>query len=303
MQLNISRGRGDTAHASSFDRSLHDSTKRLYVGNCELTLVSEEGFGMPDVRHMLENGPFYHGSVLNLVRLEPREIRLGFTLHGTYDNLIVARRLLANSFHPWAGGDLNDQWWTLEKVAGDIRKIDVVYRSGMKYEFIDKDFDEIPLSVSLLAPYPLFYGITLVEELILGSGIAGAQDDTEDLNYGGDWPTRLVSLRWTGVAEDPKITNNTTGEVLELDGFTVNAARPITFTWGNDPGDWAITETTTNADLSEYLTPGSDIDTFHLASWAESTDINGKNTIRLQSPNAGPWTTLRLAYSNKYLTA
>ncbi len=139
-------------------------------------IMSNAGYGMPDIEFIEQSGPYQNGQTLLDYRLQPRTISLEFRSN-TNDRLAYWRERaeLLNIFRvsrqPLAGelglGVLRkilppDQSYPDgdERRKGAVRDIKVLAKSGMKYDFSSSeewDYNSLVTSIDLIAPDPTFY--------------------------------------------------------------------------------------------------------------------------------------------------
>lgn len=115
-------------------------------------------------------------------------------------------------------------------------------------------------------------------------------------------------IRIAGPIEDPVITNETTGEVIDLSGegglVLSDSSEWVDVDLASPPGDAkTITDQDGNS-AEQYLTTDSDLATFHLAPAGEllSSGIyaTGVNSIRVTGDNVTQLTVVTLRYYDRY---
>src|SRR5690606_18354647 len=141
---------------------------------------------------------------------------------------------------------------------------------------------------------PSGYSIPMLVPWI--QGFTGAIGADETVSYAGQWrtsPTIVV----TGPITDPRIENQTTGEVLDLTGITIASGDYYTIATGY--GRQSVTDSAGANKIAE-LSANSDLATFHLAAHPEAT--NGKNDIMVNGTDADTGTQITLRWHNRYLS-
>lgn len=249
-------------------------------------LLAFQGYGMPGIDYISQQGPFQHGKTLLDYRLQPRIIQLEHRRQSCdrYDywanrggllNLLRPNRQYANQF------DLGK----LRKILpGNVRRdIDVLVQQGPQFAARNDGGDWLDFTdtIQFIAPDPTFYDpdtvivtwmITVTDELFFFS--AAFPDDlffpcsfgtdvltgTASIHYTGTWlayPTFVM----TGPINQPTIENLTTGEKIQLlyyvgVGEIVTIALPF--------GSKSVTNNF-GANLIGTVSTDSDLATFHIA--------------------------------------
>lgn len=223
--------------------------------NVNRFIMSETGYGMPNIKYITQRGPFQHGDTYLGFRLEPRVIQMQFRHNGgnrdrywtnrqTILNMLRPNRQSLNTFVP---GKLRKTF-----ADGSMRDIDVFLLEGPVFEPRDVDrwdewsFDE---SIRFIAPDPTFYDpvqktstfvYSTANELVFYNSVTGASypglrfyngnwgrttsgmtfmsgviDTTATATLVGNWPV-LPTITVTGPVNGLVIDNYTTGETIRI---------------------------------------------------------------------------------------
>lgn len=273
---------------------LDDGTYCYYVG--------DDGWGMTPVHRLAERGPQQHGDSDKGFRLDPRVGHVVLFITGTSrEDLFARRSQLLDIFAP-SSTPLALRW---ELSNGVTKQIDVHYIGDMSYSSDQRSGFNQRLAVTLKAPNPTFYDPAGQEiEFALGGGSgamtipltiphfvgASTLDLATPVIYEGSWITQPHLIRIGGPIDDPKIINETTGELLSFPGVTILAgdyydidARYGYKTVRNAAGDSKISELSNDSDLA----------TFHLRP--------GPNSIRVTGTNITEATRVTINFYERYL--
>lgn len=181
-----------------------------------------EGLGDVDAEIQTQKAPFQDGSTYLDAVLNEREIAFSIMIRGTGDTDISQKReQLGRIFNPKLG------LGTLRYEYGDIvREIEVVSTHVPSYPKGAENrtaFHQIGL-IDLLAPDPYWQTLNLDSEPTFeplfqfpfeGEFQMGISRDERMIMNEGDQPTPLV-VEFYGPAENPTITNETTGEFIKV---------------------------------------------------------------------------------------
>lgn len=289
-------------------------------------LMSFSGFGMPPINYITERGPYQHGETPIDFFLQPRVLQMvhrrqARSRSGYWD----ARKDLLDYLRPnryVTAGVLGEG--ALRKILpnGDTRDIDVLVESGPEFSARGGGWDEFAFleQIRFIANDPTFYDPTLVSSVFSLSSLAhlvfpvtltssfgiaedggkdmlffsSSIDDDDDFQYMGTWLT-YPTIVITGPAENPTITNQTTGKKIELD-YNVSAAEVVTIdlayrvkTVENGSGTNLIGTVTTDSDLGDFaLVP---------APLAPA----GVNTIQVAFGGADSNSEVEISYYTRYI--
>lgn len=255
-------------------------------------LLAFQGYGMPGIEYIDQQGPFQHGKTLLDYRLQPRIIQLEHRREGCdrYDywtnrggllNILRPNRQLPNSF----------ELGKLRKILpGNVKRdIDVLVQQGPSFAARNDGGDWLDFTdtIQFIAPDPTFYDpdevtvvwtITVTGELFFYS-VAFPNDLFFPISFGTDVLSGSASLHYTGTwlafptivmtgpINQPIIENLTTGEKIQL-VYYVAAGEVVTISlpFGN--------KTVTNnfgQNLIGNVSTDSDLATFHIAPEPEAT--------------------------------
>lgn len=264
-------------------------------------LIGDDGWGMSPLHRLAERGPLQHGQTDRGFRLDPRIGQLALiVLAATEDEMYAARDTLLSLFAP--GDEPLALRWTLPS---RTRQIDVQLVSGMEMSSRERGVWAQKIAVQLLAPDPTFYdpageaatfalgggGDALVVPLTVPMVVgASTIDATATVANDGNWLSYPHLIRIVGPMEDPVITNETTGEVLDFTGVTLGGGEwlDLDLRYGYKT---VVDETGVNriADLTE----DSDLATWHLQP--------GANSIRVTGLDATEATRVDISFFERYL--
>jgi len=282
-------------------------------------LESFTGDGLPPIEYRTERGPFQDGeTVLDWV-LRPRVIQyVHKRRQGSRSAYWDARADLLNHIRPnrqlVAGGR---QPGVLRKIlpTGATRDLYVLIEAGPRFEPREPErLDEFGISETLrfIAHDPVFFDpdehsvtfaavtfphlvfpVTLVpgDDMVFAMGTV---IDTANIAYVGTWAS-LPIIEITGPAQQPRIENLTTGELLWM-SYMVPAGRVVTI---NLAYGLKTVEDDLGNNLVGTLTSDSDLATFHLAPDPEAP--GGVNQIEAQFGAAGAGSQIRVRWMDRYI--
>lgn len=269
----------------------------------------EDDLGMPDLHRMEERGPMQHGSTDRGYRLDPRFPTYIFGIMASTKAQLWDRRTeLLRLFRPSQSIIMKH-----ELPNGDIRYLDCVVNGGLKMPAQDRKagiFQKV--AVVLKANDPTFYDPLADEHTF---ALVGGADEclvpteipmtvgigastvylTEPIANEGDVAAYPI-IRITGPIENPKITNISTGEVLDLDGITIAGGHyyeiDLRYGYKRVLDNHGVVRT---AELSS----DSDLVTWHLADDSEVTD--GINSVEAQGIGMTDFSGISLVWFNRYI--
>jgi hypothetical protein len=264
--------------------------------------VGQDGLGLPGLRRLQEQGPQQHGTTDVGFLLGPRAFQLFFAVPGESAGDVYDRRTdLLEIFRPSATPIV----LTFRLPNGDVRCIDAHATGGLTFSTAQRQGYMEKVSISLSAPEPSFYD-PAAEALVatLGTELGGFEVDMpipffvgasvinaiETIAYAGNWREYPYEIKIEGPITNARISNDTTGEVLDFAGSSLAAAQA----WYIDLryGYKTITrEDTSNAIAA--LTEDSDLATWHLEP--------GNNEIHITGTGATVDTEITIAYYNRYI--
>lgn len=258
-------------------------------------VITETGWGVPDVEHVTQRSPLQHGNTIVASWLRPRTLQLiirqDFCSRNDYwegrKDLVDALRMDLWHF-------LGDQVrpGILRKVLpdGSLRELDVYLGQGPTFDAADQrrwqqwSFQEILRFVAYdpIIRDPIEHSATLSLVAIT------------TVTYDGTWAERPVMVITGPCPSGFTITNSTTGESINIvtsiaDGETVTidlTAHPPT----------VISDIA--GSLIANLSTGSHLATWHLAPHPEA--INGDNSVFPIIIGSGANTSVTLHYKHRY---
>lgn len=261
-------------------------------------LLSDTGSGMPEIEYITQRGPYQHGESVKDYFLRPRvvefHIRQNFCSRQEYFN---GRDTLLNLLRPNRGPGV------LRKIRPDgaKRDLDVRIQAGPKFESRKaSEWDEWSLDEVLrfIAYNPIYYDPDSNSQSFTSAGaltfpitfpiLFAGFGNIATVLYDGTWVEYPVIVI-TGPISATSILNTTTNERI---GFVYNipAGRTVTIdlTYGSkriylDDG----------TSLIGYITPTSDLSTFHLEP--------GYNTIEVAGVGSDENTTLFVNWHSRYI--
>lgn len=268
--------------------------------------IGDEGWGMAPNHRLVERGPLQHGIGDRGFRLDPRVGTLILSLVGSSrQDMYTKRDTLMRLFTPD-----NNPVSILFDLDTD-RQIDCFFSSNMIFPSSSRDGFTQRVAISLLAPDPTFYDpVGLASSFDLGGGSdtlevptvvpmtvgASTLNKVNVIQYDGSWLTYPHLIRITGPITGAKITNESTGEILDFTGVTIAAANyyDINLLYGEKT---IVNQVGTNkiADLDD----DSDLATWHLA--ADPEVVGGSNSIRVEGTSITEATSVEISYFVRYI--
>jgi hypothetical protein len=277
---------------SSFDTYIH---------------LANDGLGLPDLTRYYQSGPLQNGASNTGYRLEPRDIIL--TLGMVSDDEIdyfAKRKTLMNIFKP---KDIPIKL-RLTLPDGSQRQIDTYYQKGLNANSADKTVYYHRFAVALKAPDPTWYdpnGYNVAFGVVSASGFTVPMSvptsvgrstigQTVSIDYTGSWDSYPI-ITVVGPVTNLVITNDTTGDVLDFTGYTINAGTTVTIDtrYGFKS---VISDAGTN--LIDKLTTASDLASFRLVA-AEDDSPSFTNDVSVTGSNATDATRIFVSYFNRYI--
>lgn len=271
-------------------------------------IQAEDGLGMAPVRRLEERGPQQHGATDLGFRLDPRTITLvlGFQA-GSLAEFYSRRETLLRLLRP-TNTPLQLRW---ELENGERRGIFAHVASGPAMGSQDRLGLSQRAGVILRAADPLFFDWVGQSAVY---GVGGGSSDAWIIPWAIPWTIgsstiggsraitnpgsfdALPRIIITGPITSPVITNTTTGEVLDLTGYSLTAGQTLTI----DCRDGV--KTVTREDGSNQiaqLSEASDLATFHLA--ADPDAPGGSNSISVAGSGATTATEVFLQFNPRYI--
>lgn len=280
---------------------------KVYVLSDEYVHLGNDGLASPPVDRQEEEGPQQDGATDVGFRLMPRNIKLILFFSGSsLSDYYAKRRRLTQQFRPRE--QASKLRFTLPD--GEVRQIDAVYKSDLTLPSSDKAGYSHQAVVILRAADPIFYdpAVKNINFQISVSGNSFAVplevpwnvgtatlDQTTQVIYSGDWKTSpLITV--IGPVEDLLIENETTGEKLDFDGYTLSAGNRLIIdtSYAN-----ASVVNDAGASMLQHLSDDSDLTTFHLDPDPDALD--GVNSIRVRGSSATTQTQVYLSYNERFI--
>lgn len=267
-------------------------------------LIDEE-MGMSDVRRLTDRGPLQHGDSDLDFRLEPTMYPLGLLMLATsisehYTNRALALRLFRPSKTPLK------LRWTLDN--GDVRQLDAHVHGRIVFSGRERRGFTQRFVVPLRAADPTFYdpeqrsqsfgitaggsGWTIPWAVPWGIG-AATLDHTVTITYPGTWETFPI-ITVQGPITDCVITNEASGDVLDLTGITIDPGE--TYTIDLRQGRKVMTD---QSGTRVALADGSDLATWSLLPDPEALD--GLNSINVTGTSVTTETQIYIRYYHRYI--
>lgn len=279
-------------------------TYTLSDGNPFAITSTEEGG--PPVRRLTDRGPLQHGDSDLDFRLDAFVWPLGLRIYAQdasaqYTHRTTLRKVFRPSNTPIK------LRWTLEN--GDVRQLDCHVSGRIVYASANQDGFSQRCVVPLRAADPTYYDPTALAVVFGVGGGGGAWnipwaipwgigassvDQTRAIAYAGTWrtyPTILI----TGPINSCVITNQTTGDKLDLTGYNIAGGASVTIDCR--PGVKSVVDNT-GANVIDKLTDDSDLATFCLEADADAP--GGVNAIRVTGTSATSATEVNIGYYNRY---
>lgn len=287
--------------------SLKSSDGEITYLQYPLQAIEVQGMAMPPTEHRTSRSPFQHGETILGFNLRPRPIQVAVHMRGC-DRLDMyhKRRDFIRRINPLVG-DLrfrvsfrDGRIFELHRVMYDAgfdvgtnnQPEPAVQSFGARFIAYDPVWFEWPEqteSVTIVSDPELIFPI---EFPIVFGGVGVS--DTIDIVNGGTWvsyPTILL----TGPMGSPQILNLTTEEELSLD-YYISASEVVTISTAF--GEKTI-ESSEEGNLLGYLTPSSDLATFHLDPDPLAED--GVNTIQVATTASTAHSAFEVRWFDRYL--
>jgi hypothetical protein len=246
-------------------------------------LLSEEGLGMPGIEYITQKGPFQHGETLIDFRLSPRIIQMLIRNNGcSRDEYWANRRLMMNMLRPnrQLTGSMSPGVLRKKFSDGSVRDIQVLVESGPVFSAKNlNSWDEwgIQESIRFVAFDPTFYdpviksvnsGNVVVSDpnnwvlsfsfaMIFGTSLVIS---LSSVTYNGTWSS-FPTITLEGPMNNFSIQNSSTGELIE---YTRNILAGEIVVISLEFGNKTVTDGTGN-NLIGFISPESDLETFHIA--------------------------------------
>ena len=265
------------------------------------------GVGMSPLHVITSRGSEQHGETRVDFRLDPRtfSVVLGMALDSASDLQTHKDELIA-FLVPWGDSLLLE--WVLAN--GNVRRISCMRRGDGDMSTADKQGFMQKAAIEFHAADPTFYDpVVGVSSFDLGGGAGGTIvptpipmsvgastiDQVRVVAYPGSAPSSPV-IRITGPITNPVITNETTGKVLSLTGYTI--AQADYYDIDTRYGHQTVKDAAGASQIAK-LTDASDLGTFALAPWPVAP--GGVNSIRVTGTAINNLTSVIVTWWNRYL--
>lgn len=275
-------------------------------------VLSQQGWGSPSSRHLSIRGPSQHGEQFKRYYLEARTIQL-LVRHDfcSREEYWGGRQALVTAIRP---NRQNADAGTLRRRLGDgtVRDLSVHLEQGPGFtptrggmwdqwgftemlRFIASDpvLTDPTLRTVTFTPetltnlvFPITFPITFGSTLL---------DDTQNITYQGSWHSYPVFVL-TGPLQNPIITNQVGGEVVELN-YNIPSGRVVTIDLAY--GVKSVTDDL-GTNLFGTLDPESDLEQWHLDPDPQAS--GGVNPVRVQATGAVPGeSSIEVQYYDRYV--
>lgn len=243
-------------------------TTRLGSESFTFSYLGDQGFGLAPLHRITTRGPLQHGDSDIDFRLDPRILQIPLLIKNESAGAPKARHYsireaLLNIFNPNSSGVLRVRIGTTDGTTATVidYQINVKVLGGLTFD-VDPTSYNVRTVVQLRADDPTWYDATLP---------AGVVRTYNDANVGGtqifvipgNWPTFPI-IRVNGPMKDTNITNNTTGQRIEIGGtIAAGAWYEIDLSYGKKTvvdnfGANRISDVSASSNLATWsLVPGS----------------------------------------------
>jgi hypothetical protein len=269
-------------------------------------VTGRDGLGEAPLHRLEERGPGQHGASDVGFRLDPRTVTLALDIVGDTGADLQARR---NALLGWLRPTNAPRILRFVLDDGTTRQLDVHSRGLLTLPTAARRGHVIQAAAQFRAPDPTFYDpVAQVATFALGGGGTGmpvpllvpltvgasAISESRTILYTGSWRA-LPVVRITGPIQDCVVTNQSTGETLDLTGVTIAE------------GDWYEIDLrygrktvvdAAGANRIADLTEDSDLATWHLAADDEVPD--GVNAITVTGSGLDAGTRIDITYQPRY---
>lgn len=246
--------------------------------------LADDGLGMSPMHRLSDRGPLQHGDTDRGYRLDPRKINLVLDIDGQSQADMESKKLtLLSIFKP-----MNDPI-TIEMARSDgTYNIDCHYVSDMSMPSNDRQGWNQKVVISLKANDPTWYasvaksyivsigagGDTMLVPTVIPMTVGASTINASGVVTNSGTMNAYPSIRITGPITNAIITNNTTGEVLNFTGTTIDAAHyyDIDLRYGYK----TITDNHGTNQIST-LTSASDLVSWHLEVGDNSITVTGSS--------------------------
>ena len=274
-------------------------------------ILSAEGEGMPPIEYITQQGPFQHGVTPLDYFLQPRTLQyIVRKNHCSRAAYWQGRASLLDLIRPNRAPVTTLGKLRRYRADGTVRQIDAVivqgpgftppaqsdwdawsYQEALRFQAFDPTwYDPVQKSIAFQGAngtqlqFPVTFPIQFNATFVY----------TATLNYAGSWlsyPTIVI----TGPLQNPTITNQTTGESIEL-AYTILAGKTVTLDLRY--GYKTVTQGD-GTNLVGYITPTSDLATFHVHTAPEAP--KGNNTLIISGIGGSAATSVAIYWYVRYI--
>lgn len=290
-------------------------------------VMSHDGLGMPPIEYITERGPFQHGETVKDFFLRPRIVQLLIRQQFcSREEYWTGRAALINAIRPnrqLTVGAVSSGTLRLTLPNGVLRSLDCYIESGPRFEprrsssWDEWAFQEV---LRFIAYNPVLYDpadhfVTFSEGSVafFPASFPIPMDTPPELVFPIEFPITFFKIdrdanvvytgTWieypvitlTGPLLNPIITNETTGEVLEL-SYEVPAGVVVTIDLA--PGRKTVIDST-GANLVGVMTPESDLGTWHM----EPAPVapGGINTVHAEASAIDLLSSIDIRWKARYI--
>jgi len=269
-----------TARSTTYTLSGADATTGLTI-----QYLGDQGFGLAPMHRITTRGPLQEGDSDIDFRLDPRVMQLPLMVVNTsatprYQHYEIREKLLS-IFRPGDDGIISVGWYN--GVTQKRRLIETRVLGGLSFD-VDPNGYHIRTVVQLRASDPTWYDNTVNQVTYTQANIGGSQV----LTTAGNWLS-FPTITINGPITNPKITNSTTGQYIELT-TTVVLGTPlnIDLTYGQK----TVFSNSPYVNRISTVTPASS-----LATWSLQP---GNNTISITGTGTTAATSIVFSYLDRY---
>lgn len=266
-------------------------------------MMYDAGTGMPEIEYITQRGPFQHGESVKDYFLRPRVVELRYRKNCcSRQDYWDSRAELLNILRPNRGNVALPQG-TLRKILpdGTKRDLEVTIQQGPRYEpqkITEWDSWSIDEILRFVAYNPVYYDPDQNTQVFgpLGALIFPITfpivfadfGNTVVIDYQGNW-VEYPSITITGPLTTTRIENLTTNELIDF-GYTVLPGETVTFDLTYGVKSVTLGDGT---NLIGYITPESDLATFHLQP--------GNNQVRILATGSSVDTDIVVGWFDRFV--
>lgn len=286
---------------TTYTLSGYDATTGLTIN-----YLGDQGFGMAPMHRITQRGPLQHGDTDLDMRLDPRILQLPLYVDAmTIADHYNARAKLLKIFAP------SNVAGTLTVTADSyVRSIDVEVLGGMTMDVDAKAGYGVRTVVQLRAADPTWYNPT-PQVITLTPSVAGTAfaipmaipltlgtssiNSVSTITYDGTWLSYPI-ITAVGPITSLVITNNSTGDTINLGSVAIGAGTTYTFDLRYG---YKTVKTDTGVNKIADVTAASNLATFAIVN--APTANSGVNTITVTSSASSSPASVTLTYYTRYI--